>query len=288
MLKYNFEILTPLIMGGAERGSIELREGSIKGILRWWFRFYKGASVDLKKLKEEENIWGSQKLSSRIKIVIENKNLSYFRNNQIYYAYLCMNDRRDRYSQIKRVAFHDKQSFCIKFSVLYPTNVSNIKKEIENTLFFLTNFGGFGARWRRGFGSVIIKEFQIDGNNIEEIALNLNEKLKIFQFSSYNPDFINLSNTSIYLVSPKNSFWNNWENAMNELRDNLYRELKKALSIREIAIGSPRKISPLIIQIKRTDRGYYGVLLIWKNWKLYTPCVDKLGSLNLKIQEVIK
>ncbi|MEO0274192.1 MAG: type III-B CRISPR module RAMP protein Cmr1, partial [candidate division WOR-3 bacterium] len=163
----SFEIITPLIMSGADRYDVELREQSLKGILRWWFRFYKGAELDLEELKEKESeIWGSQEVASKIKITIKNKKLSSKKNGKDYYAYLCMNDDRgDRYSRIKRRAFHENQKFSIDFYLLPPLK-EKVRKELETTLFFLSNLGGLGARWRRGFGSVIIDNYHIDGKNI--------------------------------------------------------------------------------------------------------------------------
>ncbi len=286
----SFEIITPLIMSGADRDEVELREQSLKGILRWWFRFYKGAELDLKELKEKESeIWGSQEVASKIKITIKNKKLSSKKNGKDYYAYLCMNDDRgDRYSRIKRRAFHENQKFNIDFYFLPPFN-EKLRKELETTLFFLSNLGGLGARWRRGFGSVVIDGYHIDGKNLEEIKNNLNNRLKSFSISSSNRDFMNLSNTSIYLLSPKQkeSFWYSWKEAINKLRDDFYRKLKRQLGVNRIGIGSPRAVSPLIIQIKRNKANlYYGVILIWQKWELYEKCIEKMQKLDFEIKEV--
>ncbi|MCM8809922.1 MAG: type III-B CRISPR module RAMP protein Cmr1 [Candidatus Omnitrophica bacterium] len=284
-INYNFSIITPLIMAGADRNEVELREASLKGILRWWFRFYKGASLKLQELKEKEGeIWGSQELASRIKILIKKEKFAH----KNHLAYLCMNDKGGKKINIKRKAFNEGQDFEVNFEILDPSDTNNVAKELRNTLFFLSNFGGLGARWRRGFGSVMVEGFKILGNDLEEIAQNLEQELNNFQDfrnEKNEQSFMNLSNTSIYLVSPKSKLWDTWVKAMDELRDNLYRELKKRLSISAIAIGKPRKVSPLIIQIKKTNGGYYGVILIWKNWNLYEKCVSEVKSLDFKIKE---
>lgn len=287
-INLSFEIITPLVMSGANKNEVELREQSLKGILRWWFRFYKGAEIScFRDLREAEGkIWGSQEMASRIKILIENKNLSSKENENDYYAYLCMNDKNGKYSQIKRKAFKENQKFNVKFQFMPPYS-NELEKNLEHTLFFLSNFGGLGARWRRGFGSIIIEGYHIDGSNLEEIKNNLNQKLQSFPISSNNnKDFINLSSTSIYLISPKNRFWNSWEETMNNLRDNFYRELKNRLNIRRIAIDSERAFSPLIIQIKKINTNYYGSILIWKKWEKYEEYINEMKKLDFLIKEV--
>ncbi|MFN4226537.1 MAG: type III-B CRISPR module RAMP protein Cmr1 [Candidatus Ratteibacteria bacterium] len=292
-INFKFEIVTPLIMAGVDKNQVELREQSIKGILRWWFRFYKGASLGLKELKKEEGeIWGSQELASRIRVLIKKRDLVSGE------AYLCMNDRRAKgeneavrpYDKIQRKSYTSGK-FEIDFGILPQFNLDKTLNELNNTLFFLTNFGGIGARWRRGFGSIMIKDnknFQISGNRVEEIAEELKKKLKQFPInqSKQDFDFMNLSNTSIYLIPPKNNFWRSWEDAMNELRDNFYRELKRKLSVEAIAIGNPRKVSPLIIQIKKISKGFYGVVLICNKWDKHDECVKQIKSLNFEIKEV--
>ncbi|MEN3045247.1 MAG: type III-B CRISPR module RAMP protein Cmr1 [Candidatus Hydrothermales bacterium] len=287
-INYKCKLITPLIISGAKKEEVELREQSLKGMLRWWFRFYKGATLSLRDLKDsEEKIWGSQNFASRVRIFIKNKNLSYQINKKDYYAYLCMNDRRGRYSNIKRKAFVEGQEFVINFKI-FPSFDLNINKELEKTLFFLSNFGGLGARWRRGFGSIMIDKFNPKGNNLKEIAENLKKEINRSVGSENNQGFINLSNTCIYLISKK-GFWKSWEEAMDDLRENFYRNLKNNLKLREIAIYGERKVSPLIIQIKNLNSNYYGVVLAWKEWekwKLFSKFIGEIIKLNYELMEV--
>jgi len=292
-IKVEFEIITPLIISGADNRKVELREQSLKGILRWWFRFYKGASLNIEKLKDiEGKIWGSQSLASRIKIIIKDKNNL---TTQINDAYLCMNDRIGRYNRIRRLAFLEGRTFEVKFNFNFPYEKNtNPEEELENTLFFISNFGGLGARWRRGFGSIMINDENLQNkNNIDEIAEYLKQELNNFQSSpqNQNRDFMNLSNTSIFLIAPQqNNFWHSWEDSMNDLRDKFYRNFKNRLRIDKIAVRSPREVSPLIIQIKKANHGYYGVILVWKEWGKYNDFMDFKRSIEnnyFKIKEVL-
>jgi CRISPR-associated protein, Cmr1 family len=55
-----FEIITPIIISGIDKNKVELRSSSIKGMLRWWFRFYKSSFLNVDKLRKFENeVFGS-------------------------------------------------------------------------------------------------------------------------------------------------------------------------------------------------------------------------------------
>ncbi|MEO0224183.1 MAG: type III-B CRISPR module RAMP protein Cmr1 [candidate division WOR-3 bacterium] len=278
MKSLKFNITTPIIMAGADKDKVELREQSIKGILRWWFRFYKGGSLNLNDLrKNESEIFGSQELASRVKLRIKNK------PSKIIDAYLCMNDRRKNgengakrnYIAIRRKSLSENKDFQIEFRFLKPCDEVKIENELIETIFFMTNFGGIGARWRRGFGSI-----QLDNENedFEKIKKEIKQKLASFPKNSNNNDFMNISNTSIYLITKKDgNLWNSWQDCMNDLRDNFYRALKNKLNVDKIILG---RASPLIIQIKKAKEGYYGVVLLWNRWLT--------EEINKRINELIE
>ena len=47
-------------MAGFNKNKVELRSSSIKGMLRWWFRFYKSSFLNVDKLRKFENeVFGS-------------------------------------------------------------------------------------------------------------------------------------------------------------------------------------------------------------------------------------
>ncbi len=255
-------IITPVVMAGADRSKPELREQSIKGILRWWWRFYEGALMNIKSLKEkEEEIFGSQDLASRVRIRLENHD-----NLNITDAYLRMND--DSRKVVRRKAFDVGQYFNLNLEFL-----DTYKQEIENTLWLLSNLGGIGARWRRGFGSVMREEdMKLD---IESIVKELRKFKQNSQDKTGNCGFMHLGNTDIFILSGN---WYSWKDAMNDLRDDFYRALKNIWGIRAIAIGNPRSVSPLIIQIKKFKGKFYGVILICKSWDKYDEMVKFINQ----------
>jgi len=265
---YKFEIVTPLIMSGADSRNVELRTQSIKGMLRWWYRFLNGGGMDLITLKKQEsNIFGSQEKASKIKLKLELGS-----NNATTQAYLCMNDNRNtqnkQYDKIFRKSYNSSNFFIL--TVLF--NDENIIKEFENILFFINYFGGIGSRWRRGFGSVKIINsnnqylFTENFDSIEKLKEYLINKLKKIQlYQNIDLSFTNLSNSDLFIIMPKNKNWQSWQDAMNDLRKEFYRKFKHEINKKNIGNFNPRQASPLIIQIKKTKIAnkdqYYGVII---------------------------
>jgi CRISPR-associated protein Cmr1 len=291
-----FEVITPIIIAGIDKNEVELRNSSIKGMLRWWFRFYKSSFLDVDKLRKFENeVFGST----------ENGCLFYMRilnfPQNIGDAYLCMNDRRKKgqngarndYYKIKRPAYLPNQNFEISFKFFPHFKYQN---ELENSLMLLSLFGGIGARWRRGFGSVQIEDFSYKGKNLEELANELKNKIKDLKEIQVKDNeklncFMNITNTKIYLIKPKNGFWTKWESAMNNLRDNFYRKMKNQLKMEKIAYkpsNGEREVSPVIIQIKKTkNNNYFGVVLVYEGWNKFSNLTSQISTLNnFEIKEV--
>lgn len=316
---YSCEIITPLIMKGAKK-RLEIRTQEIIGILRWWYRFYKAGEVrNLEELKEEEGkVWGSQERAKQFQIRIEKLPEEFIED-----AYLCMNDKekiiiklkngktkrilkRDLnkykhqvvdFSEIKTFAYSPKDgnSLTITFK---KVKESNIVSDINKTWTFLSLFGGLGARWRRGFSSIMWKEVKIKGNSLSEIKKEIESKLgrSLVKPSSDKKldEFLNIKNTEIYLlIKSQKDFWNDWEEAMNNLRDNFYRKLKRKLDVialtETVNKSNSRSFSPLIIQIKKTEEGkYFGVILVWKIWRKFKDFNDFVNFEVVKNFEIEK
>jgi len=286
-----FEVITPIIIAGIDKNKVELRSSSIKGMLRWWFRFYKSSFLDVQNLRDFENkIFGST----------ENGCLFYMRilnfPQSIEDAYLCMNDKRKKgqngagkdYYKIKRPAYLPNQNFEISFKFFPHFKYQN---ELENSLMLLSLFGGIGARWRRGFGSVQIENFKLKSDTLESLSKEIVGKIKDLKGSNKPNDFMSISNTKIYLIKPKDKFWDSWESAMDNLRDNFYRKIKNQLKMGKIAYkpsNGEREVSPVIIQIKKTkNNNYFGVVLVYEKRSEFKNFEDKINALtNLEIKEV--
>jgi CRISPR-associated protein Cmr1 len=164
-----------VIIACANKDKVELREQSIKGILRWCLKFYRGGSLNLNVLEEiESKIFGSKELASRVKLKVKNKPF------EIFDTYLYMNYRRRKegngakknYIAIKRKSFSEDKDFQIEFKFLKPCDEAQIENDLNETLFFLKNFGGIGARRRGGFVSIQMKYFENIKKEVERKLAN--------------------------------------------------------------------------------------------------------------------
>jgi len=278
------EVLTPIIMAGAETVSPKLRTQSIKGLLRWWYRFYKASFVNsLDELKKAEaEIWGSTDKASLVKLQI----ISEPDPNTINDVYLCMDDQRTKppapkpYNKIKRKSYYPYTTFQLKlnFSPLCVLSKQKkiIQKEVIISLWLLSMLGGIGARWRRGFGSIKLKinnqteyedfSFEYPANKVEEV-LKTHLYNNASQWTSFSSNFPILKNTKIYYLKPSGYRWNTWQQTMNDLRDKFYRAFKKKIGFSSIGSANPREASPLVIQIKQTQGGeFFGIVLVFRKY----------------------
>ncbi|GAB6078508.1 type III-B CRISPR module RAMP protein Cmr1 [Hydrogenobaculum acidophilum] len=289
---YNFEVTTPIIMTGVDKNEAELRIPSIKGMLRWWFRFYMVGKVsNIEELKDiESEVFGSTKKACPFYLRIE-QSLQKKQN-----AYLCMNDNRKNnhdnkskdYSRIKRSAYEPEQNFKISFRFL--SNFS-YTKDLYDSILLLSLFGGIGARWRRGFGSVQLNytdhKLSSGNENFDELSRTIKDKINNRHNKKINY-FMNITNTKIYLIK---KFWNSWEEAMNNLRDNFYRKLKRQLEIKKISYKPQewdREVSPLIIQIKKTiDNKYFGIVLVYEECNIFQKLEKQIFNLGFGLEDIL-
>ncbi len=269
-------------MAGASPAEPEVREQSINGIFRWWFRFINAHKVSgVKELFDKESrVFGSQKAAKpfRMRVLDRDKLKGNFK------AYLRMNDASRK--NIYRLAFEPEQTFILNIQEDLRTGIAD---ELESIVKFFSLLGGAGARWRRGFGSLMEADFIPSSDTPEELVeeyksvLQLNGK----SFRATYGDaglFMNLTSTSIFLVFPEEGFWNGWTRAMNSLRERIYRPLKG--KSRSIIIRGYRG-SPLTIQIKKNRSGkYYGVLMVFRRWKSGADFLRDVLKLNSGLRVV--
>jgi len=68
---FELESVTPLFIAGADQRSVEgegLRAPSLRGVLRWWFRALKATDNLRELLREEEKVFGSSLVKSRVTV----------------------------------------------------------------------------------------------------------------------------------------------------------------------------------------------------------------------------
>ncbi len=180
----NCEIITPLFLNGADGTNPELRPASIKGALRFWWRAMNGhlALKDLQ-MNEVELFGGSYKDAENKEVALRSKVIIRIDEHSQTEDDLRINNDAllvPHKPNMRAKAFAPKQEFKIILGLTKKVNSFDIEKLAD--LFWLTcTLGGFGKRTRRGMGSVKIKSYQIDKQEITNPKINNEEILKALQ-----------------------------------------------------------------------------------------------------------
>ena len=168
------EIVTPLLMHGADGKTPELREQSFKGIMRFWWRAIYG-NLPLKELKEKEaEIFGNKKQKSCFRIKINSYHLDEEKFNPL--------PHKD--SNFKINGFSPNQTFGITF-------LGQNLELVKNIFILSTVLGGFGQRSRRGFGSIKVLEIKDKENKQVDFDYPLTKnRIEQFMKDKINKDFL--------------------------------------------------------------------------------------------------
>ncbi len=166
--EFRFELITPMCGGDAESWELDLerpvREPSVKGQLRFWWRAMQGHTDYQKLLYEENRIFGGNTENGRIKSEVlisikdthvEKKELAVNCKSVPEYVSFPIRNRDNENSNKNsdKIYFIEKMNFTLQ--AVYPRHV---EKQIIQALTLWTLFGGAGARTRRGTGSLYCEE----------------------------------------------------------------------------------------------------------------------------------
>lgn len=164
-LETTFRIVTPLFLGGADPNEqAELREPSIKGVLRFWYR-----AIDQQYKDFESELFGGssgEKGQSLFLLKIIGDRVAderwEGRNDLQYFAFPFNLQQTKRY-------IPENREFTLALKFKQSPN-SEMKKRIIASLWLLGHFGGLGSRSRRGFGTVALTSWKIkDKSNWSEM-----------------------------------------------------------------------------------------------------------------------
>jgi CRISPR-associated protein Cmr1 len=146
-ITFTCETITPLFMFGADGVTPELRAPSIKGVLRFWWRAM-NAHLSLPALKEREGfIFGSTDQRSKIIIRVEDA-------TNLIHSIAIRPTRAIEYRPFAKAAIQKAQ--CFKIIIQIQPNPYISLQTVEQLWILTCLLGGFGARSRRGFGSIRI------------------------------------------------------------------------------------------------------------------------------------
>ena len=185
---YEIEVITPIFGGGVEAGRIDpehpIRESGIRGHLRFWWRATRGARfTDVRELLQREGeIWGSTENPSVVDVVVivndfgtkypcmsspQNGRRPQFQKDHPPYALFPF--QGDRRRNVPIASCISGLSFTL--NMIYP---KSIEDEVRSAVRAWVNFGGIGARTRRGCGALYCKKLApADEHDFSELVKSI-------------------------------------------------------------------------------------------------------------------
>lgn len=234
--------ITPLILGEAIAGKIELRPPPIKSAMRFWWRSMNAHRTLPDLINEERNIFGGggeNSLKSKFDIIVFNRDVTPSTYNYrqeplttickiekgsttgiqyLLYTFLYLKNSSGQY-------FQPETEFTIR--LIFHENNDTIHNKVIASFWLLIFLGNIGERSRRGCGSIYVTEI-IDRYNLTHnfnfkdfTSQNYNNGIQ-FVKKLFNPHSIHLENNSyshIYntdiLIS--NRTFNCWKESMEDI-----------------------------------------------------------------------
>lgn len=166
--------LTPALCGGVAQEGFELRTPAIKGQLRFWYRAFQ--SLDEQKLfQQEAALFGSTTNKSRISLTIDLSKVSLLKAESIwpdefpdglkYFLFPIIKRKqklpRETITCFTRELARPGLEFILELRIRKDKEQKEDLLDVLSALWLFENFGGIGARTRRGLGSFKIQTINI-------------------------------------------------------------------------------------------------------------------------------
>jgi CRISPR-associated protein Cmr1 len=181
------KLITPMYGGGVKPGTYDsdflIRPTSVRGQLRFWWRATRGAKFNTPEElhKEESKIWGSTEIPSSTIVKVNSQhwehrrlcveNYGFERNGPEVYVLFPAAADTNQHDLVK-----EGLSFALEvsFESLY-------KKDVECAIWAWANFGGIGARTRRGCGALYCHDLALEGKAPEFVKDSLLAKTRDYE-----------------------------------------------------------------------------------------------------------
>ena len=186
---FEIHVATPMFGGSAEAGKVDgknpIRSSSIRGHLRFWWRATRGAQFNNEKeLYEcESKIFGNTNRPSAVKIWIDQTRPVPPKSQKLNPGYVLFPFTKE----MRSGKYFEKLSFRLHIEYTSMAD-QNTRTEVEAALWAWINFGGIGARTRRGCGSLYNEYFSLKESEVHDDKLD-----QWFQdnLGKYKMDFLN-------------------------------------------------------------------------------------------------
>ncbi|MBY0230792.1 MAG: type III-B CRISPR module RAMP protein Cmr1 [Gemmataceae bacterium] len=187
--EYRIKLVTPMFGGGAVAGepdaAMPIRATAIRGQLQFWWRATRGAALPLEEMRRRhQEVWGSTERASPVKVEVDDVKASLpvacgryegnapritwtspFSGTSLPYAlfpFQGVNTGPDHKRKPPAKCVHEA-SFTLRVRCEPP-----LKEDVDAALWAWVNFGGLGARTRRGCGALWCEDFSPRPGKVEE------------------------------------------------------------------------------------------------------------------------
>lgn len=197
---YEIAVVTPLFGGGPAPGTNDpvtlIRGPSIRGQLRFWWRAARGAAfADVAALRRREGeIWGTAEAASPVTLWVSDEHRGPCRNwaeyeqdrkrggvnstpspvdrNYNAYALFPFQGKAEIKQGLRTVAEQPAmmtQSASFRLHLRWPAT-PDVTPDVEAAIWAWVNFGGLGARTRRGCGTLYCRDFAPTASDMNNLA----------------------------------------------------------------------------------------------------------------------
>ena len=181
--EYELRLVSPAFLAGASQNQedCDLRGGTLRGLLRWWWRAMYAGKIDLKDLQIlEKSIWGSVEIGSPISLAVRriagdkphlyDKNEGFLHDHGIvrgsdgrrrttmglhYTTYGMADGGTNRWYMPEKARW--QVVFTFRDTWVNPElkiSADEVEQQALAALWLLCRYGGIGAKSRKGFGSL--------------------------------------------------------------------------------------------------------------------------------------
>ena len=220
---YRIELITPMYGGGVVAGVNEqdrpVRVPSVRGNLRFWWRATRGtAFTSLEELKKREaEIWGSTEKASPTWVEVAcapynqsrdyNGNYGFEKYGPETYALFPAANQENRHNLVKEgLSF----SLHLRYDAEYEADV-------QCAVWAWVNFGGLGARTRKGCGALFCKE--LAPQNAQTFGTWLKEGLQKYKVISSPVEDLPHVSRKVFFGQGERASLAAWSKGLSAIKD---------------------------------------------------------------------
>lgn len=225
--KLECKLITPLYGGGVESSTIDekmpIRGSEIRGQLRFWWRIlaknlWMKDKSDKDIQKAEFKLWGggtSEQFASKvfvkvkapekplIKAELESHSKYYEKHKELSYVFFPADNNKDEHDQVKECLLVPENLHWI-LSIKFDEKLSDKdKNQVIESIRWWSQFGGIGARSRRGTGAFIIEK----ADSLNDVLLPITRE------EAYS------ANCTLLLKNSQPDAINAWKTAIEKLKN---------------------------------------------------------------------